>query len=58
MNGQESQAKRNYEINTNPSRHLLLLKYPINMLPLNQLPIVGNVIRYFEYLKSPFLQDV
>lgn len=44
--------KRKYKVQTNPRRLLFLLKFPINQLPTNQLPTIGNVLRYHAYLRS------
>ena len=41
------------KIQTNPRRLLFLFKYPINQLPTNQLPSIGNVLRYIQFIKSP-----
>ena len=41
------------KIQTNPRRLLFLLKYPINQLPKNQPPGIGNVLRYIQFIKSP-----
>ena len=38
---------------TNPRRLLFLLKYSINQLPTNQLPSIGNVLKYIQFVKSP-----
>nr|XP_047141708.1 uncharacterized protein LOC124816441 isoform X2 [Hydra vulgaris] len=40
------------KIQTNPRRLLFLLKYSINQLPLNQLPSIGNFLRYIQFIKS------
>ena len=41
------------KVQTNPRRLLVLLKYPINQLPTSQLPSIGNVLRYIQFIKSP-----
>nr|XP_047142679.1 uncharacterized protein LOC124816963 [Hydra vulgaris] len=41
------------KIQTNRRRLLFLLKYPINQLPIDQLPSIGIVLRYIQFIKSP-----
>ena len=40
-------------ISTNPRRSLFLLNRPLNELPKNQLPTVGDILRHIQYLRSP-----
>ena len=47
------QKKRKYTVNTNPKRPIYLLEHSITELPTRQLPSVGNILRYIQFLKTP-----
>ncbi|XP_065666324.1 uncharacterized protein LOC136087458 isoform X2 [Hydra vulgaris] len=44
--------KERYTVQSSLRRSLYLLKYPINELPVNQLPSVRNILQYFHFLQS------
>ena len=46
-----SKEKRSYKAETNSRRYIYLLQYPLNELPKNKLPTIGNVLRYIQFLK-------
>ena len=44
--------KEKYTVQSSLRQFLYLLKYPINELPVNQLPSVRNILQYFHFFKS------
>lgn len=53
MGRAKGKKRKSYTVSTNPRRQLYLLNHPITQLPGQQLPSVGNILRYIQYLKSP-----
>ena len=42
--------KSNYNVNLNPRRPLYILRSPISVFPIHQLPTNGTVLRYYQYV--------